>query len=236
MNFSDYLFYKILTLKCLCQQEEDDDPDDYTIPMAAGVCLTLIAQTVTDDIVTYIMPFVEQNILSQDWKQREAAVLAFGSSLEGPKAVIHQLVHQATPVLLKHLKDENEAVKDTSAWAVASILRLHSEAVSEYGEQILKNLCETLGDVSPRVAGKACLGLHNFALHFNDNSNPIGKHFIDVVRMLLLCADRSDSNEENLRTSAYEALNVVLDAAPDSAEEALAQVYFYNALSLFLLT
>ena len=105
-------------------------------------------------------------------------------------------------------------------------MRLHAEAVSQFGELILKNLCETLGDTSPRVAGKACLGLHNFALTFpgDDKSNPIGKHFIDVVRMLLLCADRTDSDEENLRTSAYEALNVVLDAAPDSAEEALGQV------------
>jgi importin subunit beta-1 len=214
-----------LLANCLCQQSEDDDPDDYTIPMAAGVCLTLIAQTVGDDVVAHIMPFVEQNLLSTEWKHREAAVLAFGSSLEGPKGVIHQLIQQATPVLLKHLKDVNENVKDTSAWAIANILRLHPEAVTPIGEQILKNLCETLGDSSSRVAGKACLGIHNFALYFHDEkTNPIGKHFVDVVRMLLLCADRSDSDEENLRTSAYEALNVVLDSAPDTAEEPLGQI------------
>jgi len=214
-----------LLTNCLCQQEDDEDPDDYTIPMAAGVCLTLIAQTVADDVVAHIMPFVEQNLLSPNWKHREAAVLAFGSSLEGPKGVIHQLIQQATPVLLKHLKDENEAVKDTSAWAIASILRLHPVAVIQFGELMLKSLCETLGDASPRVAAKACLALHNFAIGFaEDKSNPIEKHFINVVRMLLLCADRSDSDEENLRTSAYEALNVVLDSAPPSVEEALGQI------------
>jgi len=214
-----------LLTNCLCQQEDDEDPDDYTIPMAAGVCLTLIAQTVADDIVAHIMPFVEQNLLSTNWKQREAAVLAFGSSLEGPKGVIHQLIQQATPVLLKHLKDENDAVKDTSAWAIANILRLHPEAVAQFGEPILKNLCETLGDASPRVAGKACLALHNFAMGFSDDkTNPIEKHFVNVVRMLLLCADRTDADDENLRTSAYEALNVVLDSAPDSVEEALGQI------------
>jgi len=214
-----------LLTNCLCQQEDDEDPDDYTIPMAAGVCLTLIAQTVRDDIVAHIMPFVEQNLLSANWKQREAAVLAFGSSLEGPKGVIHQLIQQATPVLLKHLKDENESVKDTSAWAIANILRLHTEAVTQFGELILKNLCETLGDPSPRVAGKACLALYQFALGFaDDKSNPIEKHFVNVVRMLLLCADRTDADEDQLRTSAFEALNVVLDTSPPSVEEALSQI------------
>lgn len=214
-----------LLTTCLTLHGEEDDPDDYTIPMAAGVCLTLIAQSVRDDVVQFVMPFVEQNILSPEWKNREAAVSSFGSILEGPKLVIGQLITQATPVLLKHLKDPNELVKETSAWTIANILKLHSEAVVSFGEPILKTLCETLGDTSPRVAGKACLALHNFALAFQEEQqNPIGKFFVDVVRMLLLCADRTDSDEENLRTSAYEALNIVLDSAPNSANEALGQI------------
>lgn len=42
--------------------------------------------------------------------------------------------------------------------------------------------------------------------------------------MLLLCADRQDSEEDNLKIAAYESLNVVLATAPDSALEALTQV------------
>jgi importin subunit beta-1 len=64
-------------------QEEDDDPDDYTIAMAAGICLTLVSQTVKDEIVGYVKTFIEENILSPDWKCREAAVMSFGSILEG---------------------------------------------------------------------------------------------------------------------------------------------------------
>jgi len=44
------------------------------------------------------------------------------------------------------------------------------------------------------------------------------------VRMLLLCADRDDSGEEGLLISAYEALNIVLDSAPNSANETLGQI------------
>jgi len=214
-----------LLTKCLTLQDEDDDAEDYTISMAASLCLSNIAKTVKDDVVPFIMPFVEQNLLSPDWQKREAAVNSFGSILDGPKGIILQLISQATPVLLKHLKDQNLAVKETSAWTIASILKLHPESIVSFGEPMLKTLCETLGDTSPRVAQKACLGIHNFSLAFQEEAtNPIGKFFVDVVRMLLLCADRADASKENLRSSAYEALNIVLDSAPSSADDALGQI------------
>jgi len=214
-----------LLSQCLTLQEEDFDPDDYTIPMAAGVCLTLVAQTAKDDVVQYIMPFIERNILSTEWNLREAAVLSFGSILDGPKGIIKQLINQAALVLVKHLKDPVTAVKDTSAWTLGNIFKHHFSAVAQYSEVALKALCENLGDPSPRVSGKACFAIHNFALACTEEENsPISRHFIDVVKMLLLCADRQDSVQENLRTSAYEALNVVLDSAPPAADEALTQI------------
>lgn len=216
-----------LLTKCLTVQEEDDDPDDYTIAMAAGICLNLVAQTVKDDVVGYVKTFIEENILSPDWKCREAAVMSFGSILEGANknGVIVQLIAAAAPVLVKNLKDPSPSVKDTSAWTIATILKLHPEGVVPLAENILQNLCETLGDPEPRVAAKACLGVFNFAISFQGQpGNPIGVHFVDVVRMLLLCADRPEADEENLRVSAYEALNVVLDTAPSSCDEALGQV------------
>jgi importin subunit beta-1 len=97
--------------------------------------------------------------------------------------------------------------------------------VAPLAESILQNLCETLGDPEPRVAAKACLAIHNFAISFQEQqANPIGTHFVDVVRMLLLCADRPEADEENLRVSAYEALNIVLDTCPATCDEALGQV------------
>jgi hypothetical protein len=103
---------------------------------------------------------------------------------------------------------------------------MHPESVIPLGDIILKTLCETLGDPSSRVAAKACLAIYNFAESFQEdqNNNPVGKFFVDVVRLLLLCADRQDSDEENLRVSAYEALNIVLETAPNSCDEALGQV------------
>lgn len=65
--------------------------------MAAGTCLALLAQTITDHIVPPVIPFVESNIQSTEWRYREAAVMAFGSILEGPNPqILTPLVNQVT--------------------------------------------------------------------------------------------------------------------------------------------
>eukprot|EP01127_Copromyxa_protea_P013091 TRINITY_DN3485_c0_g1_i1.p1 TRINITY_DN3485_c0_g1~~TRINITY_DN3485_c0_g1_i1.p1 ORF type:complete len:861 (+),score=238.86 TRINITY_DN3485_c0_g1_i1:44-2626(+) len=218
-------FLAPLLTNCLAIQKKNVDADDWTVNMAAGVCLASVAQVVKDDVVPHVMPFVEANITSPDWKLKEAAVLAFGAILEGPSSAIGKFISQAIPILLQHLKDASPAVRDTTAWTIASILKNHPTAVAHLADDVLKCLCEALGDPSPKVAGHACFAIHNLAMSFQDEpSNPLHKFFVEAVKFLLMCADRPDSEEESLRIAAYESLNVVLSTAPDSATEALVQI------------
>jgi importin subunit beta-1 len=46
--------------------------------MAAGTCLSLLANCVGDEIVRHVLPFVEQNVRNPNWKFREASVMALG--------------------------------------------------------------------------------------------------------------------------------------------------------------
>ncbi len=48
------------------------------------MCLTLMASCCEDDIVAFVIPFIQENIVSNDWKFRDAAIVAMGSVLEGP--------------------------------------------------------------------------------------------------------------------------------------------------------
>lgn len=68
----------------LTKKEEDEDEDDWNVSMAAATCLGLFSVVVQDSIVEHVLGFIEVNIKSTDWKHREAAVMAFGSILEGP--------------------------------------------------------------------------------------------------------------------------------------------------------
>ncbi len=76
--------------------------------MSAATSLGLLANCIEDAIVQPVIQFVEQNIRSQDWRFREAAVMAFGSILEGPNTAIlnplAQTVKQKRGVKLKNFR------------------------------------------------------------------------------------------------------------------------------------
>ena len=106
-------------LNLLTKQEDEADEDEWNVSMAAGTCLSLLSNAVQDAIVPAVINFIEGNIKNPDWHFREAAVMAFGSILEGPDpTVLTQLVDQALPLLIGMMNDSNTHVKDTTAWTL----------------------------------------------------------------------------------------------------------------------
>ena len=74
-------------------KEEDQDEDAWNVSTAAGTCLGLIANTVLDDVVSVVMPFVQKHINDGNWRLREAAILAFGMSNTTPSGKNVTLMH-----------------------------------------------------------------------------------------------------------------------------------------------
>ena len=47
------------------------------------------------DILNHVIPFISQHMEDPDWRKREAAIMAFGSILEGPPAEkLKQIIDQ----------------------------------------------------------------------------------------------------------------------------------------------
>jgi hypothetical protein len=86
-DFSGKAIGKIVPalLWALTKQDEDEDEDEWTPSMSSATCLSLLAQCVRDAIISPIVPFVESNIGHSDWRNRAAAVMAFGSIMDGPQ-------------------------------------------------------------------------------------------------------------------------------------------------------
>lgn len=202
----------ILT-EALTKQEDEPDEDTWNLATSAGTCLALVAMTVGDEIVPVVMPFVTQFIGSENWKQREAATLAFGAILEGPKGYLPGLITQALPVLLNHMKDSVVYVQDTTAWTIGRVCQLHPHTVGGFLTQVIQVLAESLGD-SPRVASNVCWALHNLAVSYEDDSDKqtsaLSPFYQIVLQKLMVTTERDDVDESNLRASAYEAINVFI--------------------------
>ncbi|KAM0946031.1 putative importin-beta domain, armadillo-like helical, importin beta family [Dioscorea sansibarensis] len=217
-----------MLLGTLLKQEEDQDLDEgaWNIAMAGGTCLGLVARTVGDDIVPLVMPFIQENIIKPDWRQREAATYAFGSILEGPSPdKLTPVVNVALNFMLTALiKDPNNHVKDTAAWTLGRIFEfLHGSAMEtpivtqENCQQILAVLLQSMKDV-PNVAEKACGALYFLAQGFEDagsSSSPLSPFFQEIIQALLTVTHREDAGESRLQTAAYETLNEVVRCSTD---------------------
>lgn len=71
------------------------------------MCIMLLAQCVGDDILQCVMPFFK-HFSNTDWKYKDAAIMAFGSILDGPDpAKLQPLVEQALPLLITAMKDRS---------------------------------------------------------------------------------------------------------------------------------
>jgi importin subunit beta-1 len=222
-----------LLLEALVKQTEDDDEEEWNVAMAAASCLARVALTVEDEVVQHVMPFIEKYITSSDWRRREAATSAFASILEGPsQQVMQPYMAQAIDLLINMMRDQSTQCKDTAAWAIGRVCEHQIASISAQQWRQMTHaprgpdsepqgvLLAGLWD-HPRVAANVCKALHSLASHCentrNEPTNVLSPHFVDLAKALLECTDRGDADENNLRTSAYEALNMTLtNAAMDT--------------------
>jgi len=216
-NFARVALPEILPviLQLLTKQEEDATEDEWNVSMAAGTCLSLLAQTVGDSIVVPIIPFVEANIRNGDWHFREAAVMAFGSILDGPEPkLLTPLVTQALPTLIEMMvKDPELHVKDTTAWTLGRISDVLIDTVKSdiHLPGLVQALVQGMND-SPRIVGNCCWGIMNLVEQVGSqdpiDTSPMSPYYEGIVEGLLRTANR-ETNEANSRTSCYEALSTL---------------------------
>ncbi|KAI9593453.1 karyopherin Kap95 [Syncephalis fuscata] len=207
-------------LLLLTKQEEDADDDDWNVSMAAATCLALLAQCVGGDIVPPVIPFIESNIRNENWHGREAAVMAFGSILDGPQPEnLAPLVAQAFPLLIEMVKDPVIQVKDTAAWTLGRVCELLIQTINLETQlhPLVAALVAGLSD-SPKIIANCSWSLMNLGQQLGDDIDvletyPLSQYFEGITTALTQVGDRTD-NENNARTSAYEALSSIIASAP----------------------
>ena len=178
-------------LQLMTQQDEDASDEDYNVSRAAYQCLQLFSQTVAGDIVQIVLGFVEQNLRSEDWHFRDAAVSAFGAIMEGPdEKILQPLIKQGLPVLISMMDDPVLQVKDSAAFALGRICENVGEAIDaqEHLRPLISALFGGLSS-SPKMASSCCWALLSLAERFTSTvtaqTNPLSPHFQESVSRLL---------------------------------------------------
>lgn len=201
----------LLTL--LTKQNEDPEDDDWSVAMAAGSCLQLFATTTGMYVVEPTLKFFAANIELPEWRNREAAVMAFGSILEGPE--IEQLkapIQQAIKPILQLINDSTLQVQETTAWCLGKLTEVALTAVDLETdmEPLLQALLVGL-NAHPKVSVNSCWALMNILEQLCvdaplQHTSVMSRYYENFVPALVQISNKED-NEYNSRASAYEALS-----------------------------
>ncbi|ODV83247.1 hypothetical protein CANARDRAFT_9821 [[Candida] arabinofermentans NRRL YB-2248] len=200
-------------LVLLTRQNSDPEDDDWSVAMAAGACLQLFAQNTGNYVVQPTLQFVEQNLPSPHWRNKEAAVMAFGSILDGPdRSELTLLIGQALPPILQLIGDKSLQVKETVAWCLGRIADVVVEAIDTTTmlPNVIQALVVGLKDHA-KVSTNCCWTLINLVEQLCSDANDqpstvMSPYYPTLVPVLIEISERGD-NEHSARTSAYEALS-----------------------------
>jgi len=213
----------------LTQQDDDTNTDEWSPSKAAGVCLMNLANSCGNSILPQVMEFIGSNFENPKWQNREAALMCFGSILEGPSVEnLKPAIDQAFPIIVKAMSDPSAAVRDTAAWFVGRVCDIVPEAVLNPNifEHVLQAMVNGLAD-EPRVAQNICWAFSSLSDAAYDHAqNQLGtedtpttycmsRFFGGIIEKLLVTTNRQDGNQENLRNAAYEAIMELMKNAPD---------------------
>ena len=211
-----------LLLLSLTKQSEELDDETFNLAKAAAICIGNAAEATADACIDHVLPFVKENIRHPNWRFREAATLAFGYILDGPdRAKMTETVQEAFQLLLSHMSDENDIVKDTTAWTLGRICNLFAEeVVNAHTLPILIQVFHAGLKTEPCIARNICWAIHNLAaavtLTEESQTSPLSQYFQDLVSALLGLSEQVD--EPKLVDSAFVAITqLILNSAPDCA-------------------
>lgn len=188
---------------------DDEDDDTWNSAMAAGTCLALLAQATGDECVDPVLEFVNGHYKSSNPHQREAAMLAYGSIMEGPSSgKMGPIIQMSLSVIVEALNDSVVSVRDNAAWTIGRICQQHTAAIAPAIPNLIPILLGKLSGDKPRVAANVAWTFDVVGQQQADvpELKLTRDHFTQIVGGLLTACTRPDAGVKNLRMTGYAAV------------------------------
>ena len=220
----------LLSLLLDCLKKKDNSSDsDWNISIASACCISLMAQILRDDIIEPILRFIGENLSSDKWPNRDAALLSFAAMLKGPdRAKLNQLILQALPALCLSLKDAKNQVRETAAWTFARLADDFSDLLIDKINELLKPWLESIND-KPKISNQICFMFHNLVENMkteSDETNRLSPYLESILQSLWINAFRPDAfaDNVNLANSSLAAFSNIVQYSATDTQRVIATV------------
>jgi importin subunit beta-1 len=193
--------------------DETEDESEWSLHKSCGATFANVSVIIKDSVVPLVYNFITNNISSTDWKLKRSAVLVFGSIMEGPSVLsLSHLVRSSISLLINLCKDENELVRQTSAWCLSRISQHYTEILQTSVYKDLIAITKSVIYDKPNIAQHGFYIVHNLTL-YEDFSEKVSQDDIDVLYHSILQISFG-SESQNFKIRAFSALISIMEKAP----------------------
>ncbi|KAI5810296.1 armadillo-type protein [Peziza echinospora] len=114
----------------------DEDPEDrWNLRKCSAAALDVLASVYHQPIFNIILPYLKDNIRSDQWPYREAAVLALGAVADGCLEAVVPHLPELIPYLLTLLNDPEPLVRQITCWTLGRYAKWAAHLPDEFLQQ-----------------------------------------------------------------------------------------------------
>ncbi|KAJ2020876.1 hypothetical protein IW146_003042 [Coemansia sp. RSA 922] len=141
--------------------DDDDVYSEWNLRKCSAASLDVISTAFGDHILEFVLPVLKEELASDDWRVKEAGILALGAIAEGCMTGMQPHLPSLLPYLIQWFKHEKALVRSIACWSASrygkwAIYESGPNMLAVYFEPLLAGLLETMMDKNKRVQEAAC--------------------------------------------------------------------------------
>ncbi|KAI5479391.1 importin beta-2 subunit [Pseudohyphozyma bogoriensis] len=143
-------------------EDEDETYTEWNLRKCSAAALDVIAVAFEGEMMDVLLPFLKVKLFSQDWLDRESAILALGAIAEGCITPIEQHLPVLMGILINSLSDPKPLVRSITCWTIGrySSWTIKVDATLEHKQQYfvpaMEGLLKMCLDNNKRVQEAGC--------------------------------------------------------------------------------
>ncbi|KAF7798984.1 hypothetical protein EIP86_010213 [Pleurotus ostreatoroseus] len=198
---------------------DDDEDDEYADEMTtewnlrkcAAAALDVLAVRFGSDLLNHLLEPLKNKLWSEDWLQRESAILALGAMAEGCIDAIEPHLPTLIPYLIQTLNDPKPLVRSITCWTLGRYASWCTQPSSDdhknqFFVPTLEGLLRMVLDNNKRVQEAGCSA---FATLEEDAGSELAPYLDPVLRNLVVAFDKYQHKNMLI---LYDAVGTLADA------------------------
>lgn len=223
-------------LQCLTLQSQSEPDDQYGIAEAAAVGLKLLVDKYEErceELYSLVIPFIQSNATHDDWRKRDAAIMAFGTIVGLPESESQrdlQLIQAMIPILLNssHPNHTPALVRSSSVWAIGRLFQekltiLLSSNIDP--TPLLNGLTNSLSDSNTRVQEQVLTSITQFGETLPEEINGISSQIIVFLLVQKLFQFTNPNLDSKVKVASYDAMSCLIESNPLENEQQSVMIF-----------